>query len=443
MYKKNFKNNRATHSSSLDDLVKSHALTPDGKEWLLTALDPFHDFEHQISGYPDADVSQTVVACYQYESTISAPLGAVGNWGCHVYSLPLTDSENGQIVDEAANWSRQVEKNPAFHVAVGPLNIYSWEGNGQAVPNTAQAGNSQTVVLPATGVESVSSGTSRIIAMGFEVHNTTADIYRQGSVTSYRMPQNVGHHSILYQTNNLGSNGWLSGQRLRAPPTSVAEANLLKGTRTWEAKDGIYATCCQNTVHNPLQQLACQHTTFGVFADAGVQSDVMVTSALANGALLSPSPNKISPYDTTGAIFTGLSVNTTLTVKVKFFVERAPTWRDADLAVLASPSAGYDVNALQLYAAVINMLPPAVMVGENAKGDWFRAVMSVIRHVAAPLGMALNPFVPGAGIVGNAVAGIAGQVDNTIKSISSQSTDQARKRRPKIVSQNRPKLIKK
>jgi hypothetical protein len=267
------------------------------------------------------------------------------------------------------------------------------------------------------------------------VHNTTAEIYKQGSVTTYRMPQNWG---LLQEVVTFaGRDGSITGKRVRAPPSTVAQANLLKGTRTWEAKDGVYATLFQSTVANALTQMSTECVLFEPNADPGQAATTVFTPVSQYGAALLACPmaiqaSKTMPFDSTGAFFTGLSPQTTLTLKVRYYVERAPTWSDPQLAVLASPSAGYDIMALQLYAQAINLLPPAVMVGENAKGDWWRAVVSVLKHVAGPVGALANPFLPGAGLLGAAISAVSSQID-TSRSVSSQAAAQAKKTKPRLL----------
>lgn len=450
-YNMNYKraiNKRSDRADALQHLVEASKLTSDGKEWLTAALDPFHDYNHQIAGYPDADVSQTVVSCYTYEYQISKPpgLAAGATWDCHVHSLPIANSFNAAgVYNQSADWGRITEPVPTVTRQTGPLNILSGPAGSNLAPAIPTVANVVTNIMPQNGVEDISSGCSRIIGAGFEIHNTTAEIYKQGSVTTYRMPQASGDNQTLFSNNNASSFGSVVGTRFRAPPASIANANLLKGTRTWEAKDGVYATLMQSSVVNPLKNLANQHVLFDEYPDPGTASVVMGTPLIpglpvANATTYTPVAIQTVPFDTTGAYFTGLSEQTTMVLKGRFYVERAPTWNESAIAVLASPSAGLDTTALELYAATVNMLPAAVHVGENAKGDWWRAIISVIKHVSAPLGLALSPFVPGAGLIGGAVSSIAGQID-TKKPVSTQSTAQAISQNPKavkVVSQRRP-----
>jgi hypothetical protein len=436
---------RPTREDLLSTLVGQQKLTEDGKEWLVAALDPFHDYNHQIAGYPDTDVSQTVVSCYQYEMNLAAPAAiAVGaTWDAHVFSLPTLSSFGAApVYNETIDWGRITDPAPAVNTPLAPLMAYSVPtGNpmGFAIPVNA---NANVQVLPPTGSEDVWSGCSRLIACGFEVHNTTADIYKQGAVTTYRMPQSGTMNSCIFSNTNGTSFGYVTGKRFRAPPQNIAQANLLKGTRTWNARDGVYATVFQSNVTNPIKVASCEHQLYDPYPDPGqvavVQGSPLIAGPGATPTTYCPQATKDAPFDTTGAMFTGLSSQTTLTVKARFYVERAPTWNESQLAVLASPSAGYDIVALQIYSQVINMLPPAVMVSENAKGDWWRAVLSVIRHVAAPLGLSLSGYIPGAGLVGTAASNIAGTIDREV-AIASQAIRMSKKAKPKKVSQAYPK----
>jgi len=435
---------RKDKNTTLDSLVAAHKLTADGKDWLVTAMDPFHDFNHQIAGYPDADVSQTIVACYQYEKVIAKPTSAVGNWDCHIYSMPvLSCTAAAPVYNESADWATVTDPAPVATFVLGPMNINSVstnQGFGPRIPNVVGDGNE---ILPAAATEDLLSGCSRIIAMGFEVHNTTSELYKQGSVTTYRMPQSDSSNSVVWKNNAATSWGVLNGKRLRAPPTDLAGANLLKGTRTWEAKDGVYATCFQSSVANPLKMAAATHTLVDPNADPGAASIVVGNVLIpvlpvVNPTSYTPAVTQTSPFDTTGAMFMGLSASTTLNLKVRIYVERAPTWSEPNLAVLASPSAAYDIQALELYGAAINFLPPAVMVNENAMGDWWRAVTSVVKKLASPMGSLLETFIPGAGAIGGAISSIAGQIEPG-KSVAQQVTAQTTQRLAPAPAQQRPR----
>lgn len=416
----------------LENLVKRNVLTPDGKDWLLLALDPFHDYEHTVAGYPDANGSQTVVSCYQYQTDISAPTSAgTGTWDAHVFTLPIAAAVASTIATEDPTWSNMVETASTQHAVLGPLNIFTNASGSDLVPAYPLTGAAAPTVvsLPGASVTDLNSGCSRIIGMAFEVTNTTAKIYKQGAVTSYRMPQSVSDVSQECILNSASTQiGNISMLRARMPPSTTAQANLLKGTRTWAASEGVYATACQSSLANPIRQLSSTMVVFvdpptGSSAHSVLFTDYVTHTSNTAPALsaLSPLIEKTVPFDTTGSFLTGLSNETTLTVKVKYYVERAPTAYESALAVLASPSAGYDEKALRLYSYAINELPVAVPVAENALGDWFRGVVRVLKNVAGGVSDVMGSVVPGVNFVAKPAAGILGRLDSFLDKKDAQS----------------------
>jgi len=413
----------------LDSLVEKKQLTADGRDWLTLALDPFHDYNHQVAGYPDADCSQTVVSCYQYQYDLSAPAGQTVNWDAHIYNgcVGKADSLTVQTLD--ANWAYMIDADPAQPATWkhAPLVIQVQPIPGAPFSPADPATTNPTVyTLPPIDNTDVTSGITRVIGMGFEIHNTTADIYKQGTATCYRMPQMGSQYQMRTGNHTQTMVGSVVGEMRRQPPGTVAQANMLKGTRTWSAAEGAYCTCLQNSVHNPLKQLESQQYLYISKSAPDANSTVVTASAYdtlgadavaPNASVITFEPNQSIPFDVTGVFLTGLSKESTLTIKLKIYVERAPTWYDSALSVLASPSAGYDVKALELYAMAANQLPPGVKVNENSAGDWWRAVVSIIKNAAPAIGMALNPVLPGAQYIGQGVGKLASIADNTINKV--------------------------
>lgn len=414
--------------------MANNGITPDGRDWLLCAMDPFHDFEHPVSGYPDADASKTVVSCYQTAYDIAKPAGLPNApWDCHVYSLPTAQSTLKLIgYDMVAPGSMHVANNNSDY-NFGMMNVACNVAGGPLFRN------SPTIVSPGMPTftnhiiptpDGVAAGNSRVVGFGFEVVNTTASLHKQGAVTTYRMPQMTGVASLALETGNW--TGMMPVHSFQAPPSFVADATLLGGTRQWEAAEGAYVVGTQSSVQNPLvfesyhamaiSPFSLAQSNFALLGKidlAGVANAPPAVSRLVAGE------NKLLPVNTSGAMLTGLSPETTLRVKVRVYVESAPTWSYPELAVLATPSAAYDVHALEVYSRAMAALPVAVPVGENAAGDWFRRICSVVIGAAGPLGLALAPFYPGAPMVAQQVANVAKGVRDAIPE------ERAEKRTPK------------
>lgn len=410
----NYANSRPKY---LDQLVANRKLTADGRDWLTLALDPFHDLNHQAAGFPDSDGSQTIVSCYQYQVDLGAPAGVVGNWDAHVFTMPTCIPADHALQSISADW-KSAAPIAGAPLKLGPLTIITAAGGANLYPTTDHDVLASTT-LPSLNSTDLASGVTRVIGLGYEVTNTTAEINKQGSVTSYRMPQYASATGAICTVNDaISMVASVPVVRWRAPPANTAEANLLKGTRTWDAASGVYATAVLNSVANPLVMVNNSANLYVAdpYPNAPGVAVLSPTSvAIGNTgpavSVVVPSVTQQMPYDTTGSMFTGLSNATTLTIKLKVYVERAPTYAEPHLAVLATPSAGYDVMALELYSQAISQLPVAVTVSENGAGDWFRGVVRVLKNVAGPLGNAINAFVPGAGLIGTAAQKILGVVD--------------------------------
>jgi len=280
------------------------------------------------------------------------------------------------------------------------------------------------------------AGTSRIVGFGIEAVNTTADLYKQGAVTCYRMPQAPSETSIEMTDAAVGATfiGVRQAVKIRKPPSTAAEALLLGGSTQWAASDGAYVVVPLASIENPLGNSRNRMILLSANDDIATGEYVMTNdAALATPANLPPLPTllkqyttKFVPYCNCGIYFTGLSNQSTIRVKVKVYAERAPTQADASLAVLATPSAAYDPKALALYSAIMQRMPIAVPVHMNAAGDWWSAILKTIA-AAAPVFGSLFPGIGTAvgAAVGVGAAGAATAIDAAMK--ASDRTEKSKK----------------
>jgi len=304
-------------------------------------------------------------------------------------------------------------------MSVGGLGIYP-------VPTGSDLDLSDpTVVAYSTKVvldDSYLKGAGRVVGCGFEAVNTTAEIYQQGQVTVYRMPQsNPQRHVWLVIDPSSQSEAGFSGHTIRCPPLNQATAMLLPGSRQWKAKEGCYVV--QSFVGQDNPPVLTEPLSPVVFTRMSEDSPASVGSDLALGPTLQTfvmtndpvttqyvvdEAMQIYPIHMGGAVFTGLSENTTLTFTSNVYFESFPTPSDPAILVLATPSAQYDPVALEIFSRILTLLPVGVPAGDNEDGDWFDAIASLVRDiapVAAPFLAAVNPAL-GAGAV--AAGGAAG-----------------------------------
>jgi len=368
-------------------------LTPGGKAWITSAFDPFHDYEHKLSGYPDSDSSNTVVSMQQYQMDVSAPTpNAV--WDCHVFN----GQQLKQILTDVMTWNtldHKYERQQSYPSSF--LNVFSSaQGNynfptPSSVPTTVHC-------LPGDGVDDLTTGVCRVIAAGFEIINTTSDLYKQGSLTAYRQSgASCSTFLPVEVTNGSGTSGVVSvmADQVAGPPENVDQCNSMRSTRTWAAAEGAYVPITFSKIDNPLVPYSHKSLVKYVtdtdngtihISEVGISNDTFIA---ANCPRM-----KIAPVNTSGVFLTGLHPQAVITIKLRVYVERAPTHIDSLLAPLAGPSAAYDARALELYSSVMSRMPVAVDFKSNGLGDWWRSILKVVSQVAGPIGTVVSAFNP-------------------------------------------------
>jgi len=431
----------------LDSLVGRQGLTEAGKNWLAGAADPFHDLALNVTGYPDQCQSDSVVQLIKLTKTIACPASiTTGNWDCRVHMYPwLVEvpmyplNNSGSVTAPAFSFTGGSKSTTAGGLCVDSVASGTTIGVGQT-------GDKHTVInLP----PQYYNGAVRVIGQGFEVHNTTSQLYKQGAVCCYKQPTpdyfNCSTYPFLGGSVSTNGIGYPSSVLLPTAPYAQSDALLLSGSKQWEAKDGCYVVGVFHSDTIPLQD------TITVIPTA-YQSNVPE----GTGAYFSATPGQLNngtstilywndvfwtQQDAHGAYFTGLSQQTTITINWNILIERFPSAADADLTVLAKPSPRYDPIAVELYSLCMQNMPVGVPVSENGLGDWFMKVIGRARDIVMPalrVGSALHPkigMLTGAmdalGISGNAKGGGA---QSNPSPFQQKGQQQQRKQQNKILA---------
>lgn len=201
------------------------------------ALDPFHDYNVNIQGYPDRTSIPTATQFFKRTVTVKAPVGLPEGetWDAHFFTLPInttiaaTESPNRQVRVDCTNGGQDVE--------VGMLNVRTQPTGQPSFPTDAFPiiANQETNAYSPTDGNDTSE--IRLIAGGFEVHNDTADLYKNGSVTCYSQLNGWSDSTLKLVGPSAGS-GLV--QTARQPPANRSDATQLIDARTWEARQGCY-----------------------------------------------------------------------------------------------------------------------------------------------------------------------------------------------------------
>jgi len=181
-------------------------------------------------------------------------------------------------------------------------------------------------------------------------------------------------------------------------PSSQGAAILIPGSRQWTAEQGCYVVNRMETSNLPISEQGFPIQPFYDCGDVSTNLNLGAVPTIGDG---DNNTNAVfsnvfwDSFDQRGAIFSGLSLQTTLTVNMMWLVERQPDPTISDLVVLARPPPERDNIALDLYTHISDHLPAGVPVGENGLGDWFMDALSTAADFVAPV-LSCVPGVGGA-----------------------------------------------
>jgi len=403
----------------LNKITNDGLISEQGKDWLIVKVDAFHDKQlKNLAGAVDAQTGSSVVRCVKQSITVKVPAAVFGNWDCHVIQWPWLTSN--QSATGAGNFaisprSGQVLTPPTLSTItagrVGGLQIF-FVPTGQTLQITQPAGATQLIGqldIP----QAYTTGVTRLLSMGFEVHNTTSQLNVQGACCVYRQMSNDNTNIswTIFDTDLSGAPAYttFSGPLVNYPPDTLQDAMLLPGSRQWEAKEGCY---CMAAFFSAEDRATAVEPTCPVIGAADVtdnegvintsQVNMPVPGPVIGASLARSMPSfRVFNVHQSGAIFTGLSNETTLTINWNVFLETFPDPSQAEILPLATPSGEYDPDALDLYTRIISDMPVGVPVRENGLGDWF---LSAISDAAKAIGPALSLIPhPAARIIGGAL----------------------------------------
>lgn len=411
-----------THSRSEINIgrqiIESRDMPEDARNWLICHTDPFADFQTRNNGYPDLHTSGSVVQCINQTFTATAPTG-VTNWDCHVFNMQhfetfVSTKLSAEYWNPGSGQFSGYSSGPGYQAAgvqvlTGPAGAQMLPSSGTNVPipSTVTANG----LNPPTGTI---TSKCRVIGCGIEVINTTAELYKQGSVIAYRMPQSMQINTEFGTTtgSTVSSQGSTTCRIFQMPPAVSSEALILPGSKQWDASEGGYVVCTQMSVDNPIQyidNIPCFYAYDSNFTGTLI-AGIGNLQALTINNTSNFQSMVLMPYNTSGLYFTNLSNSSSLVVNVKWWVESFPGPRDV-MSTLTQPSCQYCPLALELYSAIIAKLPVGVPFTMNPNGEWFSDVLGTIGNVAKA-GTLIHPAF---GLVGEGF-GIGKRIYDAIRS---------------------------
>jgi len=369
-----------------------------GRDFLIAAIDPMHDTQLQnLAGWPDLECAGSVRRCIKQSINISKPAAGIttNNWDCHIVCWPWLTQSLCSAIQQGNN---VLQDNPAaLPGAFGYGGITTFATNAGELLDIFHdiAGNHTTASGLLTLDATFTKGVGRCVGIGFEVINTTSDLNRQGTCTVYRSPQ-LKDSEFTAQVQMTGLNGFLSCQQVRPPPVTIDEAMLFPGSRQWKAAEGCYCVYPFVGAENPpkaqefTNPVVCTDRT--ALVSETLPAVTPAISAVAGGGVQIP-PIKIEDLHMPGAMFTGLSAETTLTLNWNVYYESFPSVDEREILVMATPSCHYDPIALEFFSRALSTLPIGVPAADNPSGEFFSDFVEGIAKYAPKLGKAMGgPF---------------------------------------------------
>lgn len=375
--------------SYLINQMKSNkqSITKGGADWVALALDPFHDYQRSIEGLPDQCLGRSVVR--SRIDTVSASCTADGDnmaiyfTGYHGRSTYLTETAGGTAGHGPVLGTDQVSCSGPVLIIRAPY------GTNPTLHNVVLGTATLVQSFPTVHNATISS---RMIAAAIEVHDVTQELYRQGSVVV--APSNncaVPANFIL----DLSTDGVCAIPGYSTPliPAAAGEYTANPGSIIGPAAAGCYMIPKFQSFAEPSSPLSngnsqARYTACSICQSNGSNTQYQYVAGGGTPATLDDMfvngwrPSGFMPAQ---AFFSGLSEKTTLRITLKTMVEYFPDSSDIEMMSIATFSPEYDPVALQLYHSIATAMPIAVPVAMNAKGDYWRMLLSRMKSAGGYL----------------------------------------------------------
>lgn len=419
---------------------------PEGyANYVKVCIDPYHDRTIRFEGAPTSRSATSVCLCYNQEQTYSAAdfgiLPATPTWDAHFAMFPFLNSHQVDSgIHSTASGSPTLT--PGFQsYTLYPMTVngvpsgtptYAYSTSNTSANFLGLSTNSLTTFISNPSADDPSSSrTLRIVGEAFEVIDESPDIYQQGSVTVYRYPLDTSltNINVYYRglstdipvipygappATSLDMNVQSNSYVLRTPPSNTSSAVLVSGSETWKAKEGAYVIGTQSISEIPFNQVdntpihllgVCPSTQpnnpAGSYSliDRRWQYQVQGEATVGTGFAV-PFPDSISPFNLSGAYFTGLSTQyATLRLRYRLYVEILTDPSDNTLTPLASPTLPFNEAIQEMVMQVLSQLPAGCPQTMNPKGEWWKKVLHKVGRVAEDLAGPLSTLSPEVGLI--------------------------------------------
>jgi hypothetical protein len=434
-----------------EKLFKLKGWSFESKNCAIALFDPFHDTKIEAPRFPDGQTDRSVAMCEPGSFSISAPPNiGTGLWDLIVvispyqYGTTPVPTIDGVVTTTYFNKLVSTKASSASNgtdtISAGGAPNWA-NGTGYTMPcgicwfavptgtSIQQVNNVSGDPITSCGFAQVSPnwlrGAHRILGGAFELVNTTAPIYMQGTCTvarstAHRSFEAAGEVMNYLRTDSSTFTTYTYGQLTFQTPTGTIASGLndmveQQDSRQWPAARGAYVVQRMRDVPQVVtpRRVLIRLTSPGqsgvafdgpapVWAIGGgtfvyCGSTDNSTGTGTNQVCQVPPLTEINS-DWSVCRMTGLSPATTFTLRTRQFVERFPTsgtstsiYNEDDMVALARIPPARNDAMIRMYLAGMSKLPPGCPYDENPLGEWFDTVMDIISSVAPAVGDAFGP----------------------------------------------------
>lgn len=353
-------------------------LTPETQNAISQTTDPYADFEHPHTGFPDGSVVYSSQRRWAKRVDINCPFNLVTGetWDFHIVSLPI----HNVVQMDAASITYSTITTPTAGPTVGPITVIYKHYNNAGL-------NINTVYTPlgpdAIAIDTATFDTQRrFVSFGYELHNTTAELYRSGSLTVYRVNSSINDVTLTGTGDPDIAKYYRTWKLFNKIPHSLAEANFIPGARTWEASMGAYCVSLPHS-HNTLSSNHYCQFLIPLGVPTSGSYPVLSSSTLKT--------TSYSPLHGAGVYSSRLPDDKqTFSLDCRIHIEEVPNPSDPIMSyTLRSPE--YNQQFLKIYKMMIMSLPAGTPVRNNASGDWWRSILGVVKDVIPHVQSILPP----------------------------------------------------
>lgn len=354
-------------------MSKDLQIPPQTKEYISLVTDPYHDRNLRVSGFPDGRNVTSVVRRLAFQTTVSCPFAiATGEtWDFHIFTTPLHNAVDMFSTSRDGASKNRILITPTT-ATINTINVfYRHYDNAGAIKAVqfkplGQPGGSASI-------DPDKDGPGRTVSLAFELHNTTAELYKSGSLTSYRVNALNERCDFIDNYVSATPRNYTCTNILNLPDT-LEQVNLIPNARTWEASAGIYSVALPP---------ADNDYTSGIFTNVIMNINRSTSPFYVYGGSLASTNSSLnwSPLNCTGVMSSRFSNNEqTFTLDMRQVLEYKPSAVSSTLLPFATTSPDVDTLFLKMYKKMLNRIEPGVPVNFNSAGEWFRRILSLAKE---------------------------------------------------------------